>query len=278
MVEMEPLVALMRRYCIDYTTVHDITVCDDIMRDDYTVTVSGRTLHMPDYRKAVEGAFRWFPTLSLTVHELVMSEDRLAMRFSEHGASAKHDGSVAVWRGISLYRWDGRVLTACDVEQDFAGRERQLVAGRSDPLDDPHPDPWGTTRPVPPSPDAEAIVRHWLDAWACHDDRSRWEGPSFRLVVDDSDLVGPDNLSIADASIEISDCFSAGGSVAARAIVHGRYDGGLPGVDDRVRGRPCELPITAFAHVQEGVMADVRIIRDRWGLARRLQKPIPTKR
>ena len=54
---MHPYAALMRRYCIDYTTVHDASVCDDIMRDDYTVTVSGRTLQMPEYRAAVQGAF-----------------------------------------------------------------------------------------------------------------------------------------------------------------------------------------------------------------------------
>ena len=32
--EVEPFVALMRRYCIDYTTVHDVSVIDDIMRTD----------------------------------------------------------------------------------------------------------------------------------------------------------------------------------------------------------------------------------------------------
>ena len=36
---MEPFVALIRRYCIDYTARHDLSVCDDIM-------VPGYTLHM----------------------------------------------------------------------------------------------------------------------------------------------------------------------------------------------------------------------------------------
>ena len=33
----EPFVALMRRYCIDYTARHDLSVCDDIMDPGYTL-------------------------------------------------------------------------------------------------------------------------------------------------------------------------------------------------------------------------------------------------
>lgn len=272
MVEVEPLVALMRRYCIDYTTVHDLSVCDDIMADDYTVTVSGRTLRMAEYRAAVEGAFRWFPTLSLTVHDLVLSGDRLAMRFSEHGASAKHDGAVAVWRGISLYRWDGQVLTSCDVEQDFAARERQLGTGLPDPLDPPRLDPWAATRSVPPTPDAESTLLAWLTAWVRREDRRHWESRDFRLVVDDSDLVGPDDLVIADASLDVTDCFSAGGAVAARIVLRGVYDGGLPGVEASTLGHECELPATILAHTRHGALTDVHMVRDRWGLDRRLRR------
>ena len=271
MVEVEPYVALMRRYCIDYTTVHDASVCDDIMREDYTVTVSGRTLEMPEYRAAVQGAFRWFPTLSLSVHELVLSGDRLAMRFSEHGASAKHDGRVAVWQGISLYRWDGQRLAACDVEQDFSGRERQL-ATRPDPLDTVALDPWADTRDLPANPAAEALVTDWLQAWATRRERSRLEAATFRLHVDDSDHVGPDDLVLGEPRLEVPDLFSAGDAVAARVVVSGAYDGGLPGVDDDgARGRACELPATVLAHVEGDRVADVRVVRDRWGLQRRLR-------
>lgn len=270
MVEVEPFVALMRRYCIDYTTVHDASVCDDIMRDDYTVRVSGRTLEMPEYRAAVQSAFQWFPTLALSVHELVRSGDRLAMHFSEHGASAKHDGRVAVWQGISLYRWDGQRLVTCDVEQDFLGRERQL-ATHPDPLGAVALDPWANTRDTPPVPDAERLVRDWLHAWAERRDRSRLEAPDFRLSVDDSDLVGPDDLVLDEPSCRIPDLFSAGGAVAARIVLTGTYAGGLPGVDDTVKGRSCELPATVLAHVTAGRVADVHVIRDRWGLQRRLR-------
>lgn len=269
--EIHPYVALMRRYCIDYTTVHDASVCDDIMRDDYTVTVSGRTLEMPEYRAAVQGAFRWFPTLTLTVHELMMSGDRFAMRFSEHGGSAKHGGALAVWQGISLYRWDGERLMACDVEQDFVARERQLAAGRPDPLDTPAVDPWSTTTSEPADPEAEDLLRRWLQAWAGRADRSDLEGPDFTLVVDDSHLVGPDDLVLDEAEVEVGDLFSAGRGLAARIVLRGTYAGGLPGVDPASIGKPCELPATVMAHAGADGLADVRIIRDRWGLQRRLR-------
>ena len=41
---MEPFVALMRRYCIDYTNSHDQSVCDEIMHPDYVVHISGLDL------------------------------------------------------------------------------------------------------------------------------------------------------------------------------------------------------------------------------------------
>lgn len=269
--DIHPHVALMRRYCIDYTNVHDLSVCDDLMRDDYTVTVSGRTLDMPSYREAVAGAFRRFPTLGLTVHELLLSDDRFAMRFSEHGASSRHDGRVAVWRGLSMYRWDGEKLLTCDVEQDFMGRERQLVGGQVDPLDAQAPDPWATTVPVAADPKAAALVTQWLQVWAARGARGDLEASQFRLVLDDSDLVGPDDFVINDPKVEISDVIAGGGTVAARMVIRGLYGGGLSGVDPSRNGRDCELPSLVWAHTTDDGITDVQIIRDRWGLQRRLR-------
>jgi hypothetical protein len=192
---MDPYLALMRRYCIDYTTVHDMSVCDDIMRPDYRVRVSGRTLDMTAYRGAVAGAFQRFPTLSLTVHEMLRSGPRLAMRFSEHGASARHSGAIAVWRGISLYDWDGGRLRTCLVEQDFLGRSRQLDIATPDPLEGAHPDPWTTTCDEPGDAAAEEEVRAWVTAWYRGGDHRAREAGGFRLVADDSDHRGPSQRS-----------------------------------------------------------------------------------
>ena len=93
---MEPFVALTRRYCIDYTARHDLSVCDDIM-------VPGDTLHMGVHhlagrddadKPAAAAQFRQFPGLCLTVNEIIRSRDRLALRFTEHGVLVRHDGPV----------------------------------------------------------------------------------------------------------------------------------------------------------------------------------------
>lgn len=262
---MEPFVALMRRYCIDYTSVHDLSVCDEIMADDYAVTISGRTLEMTDYRGAVAAAFRRYPTLVLTVHELLLSGDRLAMRFSEHGAAADDPDHVAVWPGISLYRWDGERLRTCRVEQDFVARDEQSASGITAPLEPAHPDPWATTRDVAGDPVAEAAVRGWLDALT-RDPAATLAAPEVRVL--ESTAPAP---ILADQQLTVDDLFSAGSRVAAAITLSGTYAGGLPGVDDALVGTRGELPVTLLADVHDGAVTGVRLVRDRWGLVRRLR-------
>ena len=90
----DPFVALMRRYVNDYTNRHDTTVCKDIMEPDYTLRMGPHIVTGRDdnYIPAAQRQFRQFPGLCLTVHEIVTNGARLAMRFSEHGASTR-DGS-----------------------------------------------------------------------------------------------------------------------------------------------------------------------------------------
>ncbi|MGH7897076.1 MAG: nuclear transport factor 2 family protein, partial [Candidatus Binatia bacterium] len=140
---MEPFVALMRRYCIDYTNSHDLAVVDEIMEPDYVVHIAGLSLPRDAaYKPAVRSVFAQFPGLGLAVHEILTDGERLAMRFSEHAASS--EGALSCWAGISLYRWNGARLTECRVEQDFLSRRRQLASRRPDELEPPHLDPWTT--------------------------------------------------------------------------------------------------------------------------------------
>ena len=54
---IEPFVALMRRYTIDYTNSHDLAVCDEIMEPRYVVHISGMTLvRDTTYKPALEKA------------------------------------------------------------------------------------------------------------------------------------------------------------------------------------------------------------------------------
>lgn len=268
---MEPFVALMRRYCIDYTNVHDLGVIDDIMADDYRITISGRTMRMDDYRGAVAAAFRRYPTLMLSVHELVLSGDHLAMRFSEHGAAADEPDHVAVWPGISLYRWDGEVLRSCRVEQDFVGRDEQSASGLTAALEPPHPDPWATTRDRPGDPVAEEAVRRWLERLAS-DPTSTLTGSGIRVLESD-EVPAP---ILTDARVEVDDLFSAGSTVAAAVTLTGTYAGGLPDLDDAALGVTGSLPITLLADVTDREVTGARLVRDRWGLVRRLRRALKT--
>src|SRR5690348_10154031 len=159
----EPLVTLMRRYCIDYTARHDLSVCDDIMDPGYTLHMGTHDLAGRDdaYKPAAAAQFRQFPGLCLTVSEIVCSGDRLALRFTEHGASVRHDGALAAWGGVGLYRWDGQRLLENYVEQDYFARRLQLAGDGPDPVEPPAVAPWDT-RSVPADLAAEAVVRGWL--------------------------------------------------------------------------------------------------------------------
>lgn len=253
---MEPFVALMRTYCIDYTNAHDLSVCDSIMSPDYVVHISGVALPRDTaYKPAVEEVFARFPGLGLVVHEVVTNGDRLALRFSEHGATA--DGALACWAGIGLYAWDGSALTTCRVEQDFWSQRRQLRSGRPDDLEPAHLDPWTTTTAQPPVPAAEAVVRAWLAAGDLRD--------AAGGRIDEGGLHG--HRPVVDVeSVEVLDLFSAGDRVAFHAVLRGPHLGGLGG--DEPDGRPVALAVAGMATVEGDRVSDIRAVTDRWGAAR----------
>jgi hypothetical protein len=251
---VEPFVALMRRYCVDYTSRHDITVCDEIMTPDYKLHMGGHDLTGRDaaYKPAAVAQFRQFPGLCLTVNEIICSGDRLALRFSEHGASVRHAGACAAWGGIGLYRWDGRRLAENFVEQDYFARRRQLTDGAPDPVEPPAVAPWDT-RAAAPDPAVEAVVRAWLAA-----------GDVTGVVVDDG---RPAGRIVAAERIEVDELFSAGDRAAFHAVQHGP----LAGDDPQFAGSgPAILHLAGLVSVLDGRVVAGRVIRDRLGLWRRL--------
>jgi hypothetical protein len=255
---MEPFVALMRRYCIDYTNSHDQSVCDEIMAPEYVVHISGWDLPRDAaYKPAVATVFQRFPGLQLQVHELVTNGERLAMRFSEHGAAADAGGRFAAWGGIGLYRWNGAQLLENFVEQDFLAQEQQLATGVPAPLEPPHLDPWVGTRSEPANPDAEQVARAWL---AKGDLRAAREA-----VIDGSwyEPLAPAPLEVE--SVVVNDLFSAGTRVAFHVTQRGRYRGGLAGADPAFVGRALALRCVGFARVERGEVRAVRAITDRLG-------------
>jgi predicted ester cyclase len=250
-------VALMRRYVVDYTNRHDTSVCADLMEPDYTLRMGRHFVTGRDdaYVPAAQKQFAQFPGLGLTVHEIVTNGTRLAMRFSEHGASVRHGGAVASWSGIGLYRWNGRRLVENLVEQDYQARRRQLAGGPPDPVAPPAPAPWDAVA-VPAERRVEHVVREWIDAGL----------PGDAVITDDGDSAA----LIENGVTHVDDMFSAGAAVAFRLTRTGPYSGGLDGVDPAAVGAQATLHLVALVHVVNGLVASGHIVRDRLGMARSL--------
>lgn len=261
---MEPFVALMRRYCVDYTARHDLTVCDDIMVPGYTLHMGGHHVAGRDeaYKPAAAAQFRQFPGLCLTVNEIICSGDRLALRFSEHGASSRHGGAQASWRGIGLYQWDGRRLTGNFVEQDYFSRRRQLADGTPEPVEPPAIAPWDTLAAAPDQ-EAENVARDWLAA-----------GNITGVTVDDGRTA---HRIVAAERTEIDDLFSAGNKVAFHAVQHGPLAGDDPAFPPEAVAAAGDgqvlLHVAGVVSIAGGRVIGGRVIRDRHGLARRLAAP-----
>jgi hypothetical protein len=259
---MEPFVALMRKYCIDYTNVHDQTVCDEIMHPDYVVHISQADLPRDLlYKPAVKSVYERFPGLGLVVHEFVTNGDRLAMRFSEHGLAPNEGGRYTAWAGIGVYRWNGEQLLENFVEQDFLAQQAQLSgAVPPAPLEPPHLDPWVGTVSGPANPENEKIAREWLERGDLRD--------GAEVVVDSSwyEDLAPSPIEVE--SVVINDLFSAGDRVAFHVSQHGPYVGGLPGVDESRRGASARLDCAGLATLKDGQLESVRVVTDRLGTAR----------
>ena len=254
---MHPFVALMRRYCIDYTNSHDQSLYEQIMDPDYVVHINGMTLvRSTTYARAVREIFDAAPGLGILVHEFVFNGDRLCMHFSEHAAMPAGSGrALACWRGIGLYKWNGRRLTENYVEQDYFAMQAQIASGKPHPLIPPHIDPWTTSEPVPADPASEATVRTWLDkadlaAAPMHDIDDGRTGAVYTSVLDPQDVV-------------INDLFSAGADVPFHITIRGAYRGGLGGGVEEHIGKAATLHVAGIAHVADGAVASVNAVTAR---------------
>lgn len=254
---MHPFVALMRKYCIDYTNSHDQSICAQIMEPDYVVHINGTDLvRSTTYARAVRRVFDAAPGLGIVVHEFVLNGDRLCMHFSEHAAMPVPAGrALTCWRGIGLYKWNGNRLTENYVEQDYYAMQAQLQSGRPHALLPPHIDPWTTTQPVPPDPVAEATVRAWLD----NGDLSA----TPVLDIDDG-RTGTDYEQILHpGEVVLNDIFSAGPDVPFHVTIRGAYRSGLRADADQYTGKPATLHIAGIAHVADGAVTSVKAVTSR---------------
>ncbi|HWK48518.1 MAG TPA: hypothetical protein VNR40_01465 [Steroidobacter sp.] len=261
---MNKFVALMRRYVCDYTNRHDFSVCDEIMVPNYTLHMGTYDLTGRDtqYKPATNKQFQQFPGLGLTVNQIVTNGSRLCLRFSEHGASMRHDGALASWGGIGLYKWDGERLTENFVEQDYYSRREQLASGRPKPVETPALAPWDTVA-EPANEQAETVVRDVLQ----HRDLTEIDN----VVFDDAWAGSPLQRVLRPEGATIDDLFSAGEQVAFRITQTGTLLEDFAGAETRWVNTPVFLHMTGLVTVRDGRIVAGRVIRDRLGLLRRLQ-------
>lgn len=251
---------LLRRYVTDFVNRHDFSVIADIMQPDYRLETGGHVISGRDgaYRSAVARQLRQFPGLVFTPHEVMVAGDCIALRFTEHGASITHGGRRAAWESIGLYKLrDGR-LAGCAIEQDYFSRRRQLEDGPAMLVDTPAIAPWDSP-PEPPNLSAESVVRDWLRSGQLADQ------PAVR--VDDQRATGRVDPIIRQSSIDITDLVSAGDRVAFHAVQHGVL---ADDFGDGKAGTAAWMHCAGLVHVQDGGVTAGQVLRDRWGLYRRL--------
>lgn len=251
-----PVLALVRRWVVDYFNCQDAGACAQFIAPDYTLRIGETVFAGRDeqWLPAVDKQFRTFPGMGMTVHQVVVGTDRVAVLFSEHGASGGVGGRVAVWSGVAIYRSNGQQLSGCVAQEDYLTRLRQLKSGLADPVEAPAAAPWDTAA-LPADPQAEAVVRRWLE--------HSWPMVGSTVRCDDEHVTG-EPLHFQVASGEITELFSSGREVAFHVRQQGRYVAGLPGI------AACEvmqvLHCNGIVQVVDGQVRSGRVIRDRIGL------------
>ena len=259
--------ALTRRWAVNWLSGQDSSQLVDLLADDYELRIGSLALHgRPSYADAVLGQFAQFPGLGLTVHDVITDGERVAVRFTEHGASSAHGGRVSAWGGIALHRVvDGRISSTF-AEEDYAARRRQLAAGVVDGVEPPHPSPWDVT-PEGPDEHVEETVRQWLHEQWLHE---QWldgqleaaGGPvavGGGVLIDDQIHGQPVDRIISPEALVVDELFSAGRRAAFHVTQTGR------GVLDAAVVR---LGIAGMVSVEAGAVVDGRLVRDRLGALR----------
>jgi hypothetical protein len=255
---VDALVAVLRRFAVEFMSAHDPGVCVEILAPDYELTLGRHVISGRDdeYVPAVERQLEQFPGLVMTIHDVVVAPGRAALHFSEHGASGGPGGPVAAWTGVASYHFDGQHLTRCFAAEDYLARRRQMKSGDCDDVLPPAAAPWDVTvRHADPA--AERVVRGWLGLPHAASDP--------RVAFDDERRPGSTPLQFEVTSADVLDLFSAGDSVAYSVMHRGTYIGGL---EDTSRTRDVEMFSAGIVRVSGGAVVSGHAVRDRLALWR----------
>lgn len=262
--QIHPTTALLRGFAIDFLTAHDTAVVERIMSPRYRLHIGGVVFDGRDeeYLPATAAQLEQFPGLCVTVHDVVVGDDAIAMCFTEHGASQDDDGKLAAWSGITFFRTDGERLLTGWAEEEYIARKRQLFLGECDPVEPPQIAPWDS-QPQPANPLAEEAARRWIAQ----------ERPLKDVPENDRlSPLDPDPTGLVDIrNSRVNELFSAGDRVALHAQYEGTYAGGYGDLSPLLVGCPAVLRIAALLTVRDGDVVAARVTADRLGLSRALR-------
>lgn len=264
-VSASPQMAVMRRYVVDFINRHDLDVLPDIMVDDYTLDTSGHVITGRDgpYRSAVAQQLKQFPGLAYTPHELFHTGDEVAIRFTEHGASNRHDGRLAAWPSIAIYSIHDGKLARCAIEQDYFSRRRQLATGEPVAIDHPAVAPWDTKASTR-NPAAEVVAQAWFE--------SQSYLAQADVQVDDSRATGRIDKILQNTACKWLRLLSGGDQVAFHVVMSGKATADFCSDFPERVGEPVRLHASGLITVRSGKVISGNIIRDRWGLYRQLAR------
>jgi len=253
---------LLRGFATDFLTSHDVAEARRIMAPDYTLHIGGHVFGGRDdqYIPATAAQLDLFPGLIVTVHDVVLAPGGAAMRFTEHGTSAKSPHHAAAWGGITLFHFDGEQLSRGWAEEDYFARKRELKSGICDPILPPMAAPWDQPCEQP-SDATELRVRQWLSSPANIlsplVEQVRVGAPAFDALI-------------RPAAISMSALFTAGPRAAFHAVVSGSYAGGFPDLDPSLAGVGIDLRVAGIVDTEAGQVSRVQLSADRLGLHRDL--------
>jgi predicted ester cyclase len=260
---LSPEARLLRGFATDFLSSHDLAAVTWVMDEAYRLDIGNHTLAGRDevYLPATAAQLEQFPGLCVTVHDVLLGDEGIAMRFTEHGVSARHGGRAAAWGGITMFTVNGGRLREGWAEEDYFARKRQLATGICDRIAAPHPFPWDVAV-APPNPEARAAAERWL---------GNPDALARRVDIEQICAEAPhlENLLAVD-ELRIVKLISAGDRIAFRLIAAGSYAGGFDDIDQTKLGEPVTLGIAGLATVRAGAVSGVQIAFDRLGLHRSL--------
>lgn len=260
---LHPSAKLLRGFATDFLTCHEPAVVPRIMDPAYQLNIGGHLFSGRDdaYAPATVAQLDQFPGLVVTVHDVLIGPDMVAMRFTEHGVSRKHAPHAAAWGGVTLFRIEHGRLCQGWAEEDYFARKRQLASGVCDPVQPPAPAPWDTAC-MPANPHAETVARAWLDHPQSFADAK---------VVETIDCRGllPGALATL-TQVKINALFSSGDRVAFHLDAQGTYLGGFDDIPAERVGHHVTLRFAGLLDTQDGRVIRAQIVADRLGLHRSL--------